>query len=98
MAAQEMHMASKRPSLADNMRAVQGDRPTVRLIPEPEHPAAEPKESKQNGIYRDGKKRATAALSVEDHRRLKMLAASSGDTIEELMTEAVTDLLAKRGA
>ena len=47
--------------------------------------------------FRDGKKRVMTPLSVNDHRRLKRLSADTGDTMEALMVEAVTDLFAKRG-
>lgn len=47
---------------------------------------------------REGKKRVTAILSVEDHRRLKHLSTDAGVPIEELMREAISDLFDKRGA
>lgn len=84
-------MGKERPSLADSMKAVA--RTPVQVI-ETEAPPAKPAKA----ASREGKKRATALLSPEEHRRLKRLSADSGDTIEELMSEAVTDLLQKRGA
>ncbi len=90
-------MANKRPSLTDQMRAVQGDRPTVRVISDAEQQPTPAKEPSKGGVFREGKKRAVAALSLEDHRRLKRLSADTGDSIEKLMLEAVTDLLAKHG-
>jgi hypothetical protein len=86
-------MAGKRPSLTDTMKAVQGERQAVRLIHDPESVSNTPREA----TFRAGKKRAMAPLSVEDHRRLKRLSADTDKTIEELMVEAVNDLLIKHG-
>ena len=91
-------MAMKRPSLTDTMKAVEGARP-VRIIPADvaeSSPAAG--EGKATPTFREGKKRVMTPLSVEDHRRLKRLSADTGETMEELMVEAVMDFLAKRGA
>jgi hypothetical protein len=45
---------------------------------------------------RHGKKPVTVFLSTEEHRRLKRLAIDADATLQELMSEAVRDLLAKR--
>lgn len=88
----------KRPSLAESMKSVQGDRTPISLIATP--PVRESK-GEGRGYYaatREGKKKATATLSPEDHRRLKRLSADTGRTIEQLMSEAVNDLFLKHGA
>ena len=84
----------KRPSLAESMKSVQGDRAPISLIATP--PARESKS--YYAATREGKKKATATLSPEDHRRLKRLSADTGRTIEQLMSEAVNDLFLKHGA
>ena len=91
-------MAMKRPSLTDTMKAVEGARP-VRVIPA-EVADQPPATGEVRGIstFREGKKRVMTPLSVENHRRLKRLSADTGETMEELMVEAVMDFLAKRGA
>ncbi len=87
----------KRPSLTDTMKAVEGARP-VRVIPADMATQATPAgKGRATPTFRDGKKRVMTPLSVEDHRRLKRLSADTGDTMEALMVEAVTDLFGKRG-
>ena len=91
-------MVMKRPSLTDTMKAVEGARP-VRVIPAEvadQPPVAG--EGRGTPTFREGKKRVMTPLSVEDHRRLKRLSADTGETMEELMVEAVMDLFTKRGA
>ena len=87
----------KRPSLTDKMKAIEGARP-VRVIPVEvaENPPAAA-DGKGTPTFREGKKRVMTPLSVADHRRLKRLSADTGETMEELMVEAVIDLFAKRG-
>lgn len=87
----------KRPSLADKMKAIEGGRP-VRIISAEvaEHPPVTA-EGRGTPTFREGKKRVMTPLSVADHRRLKRLSADTGETMEELMVEAVNDLFAKRG-
>jgi hypothetical protein len=79
------------------MKAVQGERQAVRLIHDPEPVSSAPREATASATFRAGKKRAMAPLSIEDHRRLKRLSADTDKTIEELMVEAVNDLLIKHG-
>lgn len=47
---------------------------------------------------RAGKKRLTVVVEPDDHRRVKRLSADSGRSIEDLMREALNDLLAKHNA
>jgi len=96
-------MSGKRPSLAESMRAVAADPPPpVILEPAPRTPAARPAASSERpkGFYaatRAGKKKATATLSNEAHRQLKLLAVEQGEGIEKLLTEAINDLFRKHG-
>lgn len=46
---------------------------------------------------RAGKKKVTAPLTSEDHKRLRHLALDRDVTTEALLVEAVTDLFAKYG-
>lgn len=87
----------KRSSLTHTMKAIEGARP-VRVVAI--DVAAQPAPvgaRRAMPTFRDGKKRVMTPLSVNDHRRLKRLSADTGDTMEALMVEAVTDLFAKRG-
>jgi hypothetical protein len=45
---------------------------------------------------RQGMKRITVAVSPEDHKKLKVKAAETGWSIEDLMREAVAAVLAKK--
>jgi hypothetical protein len=99
-------MSGKRPSLADNLRAVAEAPPNppatvsqtrgVEPSPaeKPPHGRTPPK-----GFFaatRAGKKKATATLSNEAHRQLKLLAVDHGG-VEALLTEAINDLFRKHG-
>lgn len=90
----------KRPSLTEKMKAIQGDRLAARIVTvEAAFPINSTGEGRgQSAALREGKKKATLPLSAEDHRRLKRLSADTGNTMEELMVEAVTDLFTKHGA
>jgi hypothetical protein len=104
-------MREKRPSLAESMRAVAVAPEPAPVVP-PSTPPARPvqvkpvsaapaQEGRQRpkGFYaatRAGKKKATATLSSEAHRQLKLLAVDHGG-IEALLTEALNDLFRKYG-
>lgn len=91
-------MQVKRPSLAESMRqAVRPEPepvpPTVPVMPS-EVPAARP----VAGFYaatRVGKKKITAAVDPDVHKRLKKLSADRETTAEALLTEAIADLFTK---
>lgn len=77
-------MTPKRPSLAETMRQV----------------ASQPDSSGQEkgpffAATRVGKKKVTATVSPEDHKRLKRLAVDHETTTEALLGEAIADLFAK---
>jgi hypothetical protein len=102
---------SKRPSLAEGMRAVASEPapPTAPPQPPAREPATAPKplpaispatnpDERPTGYYaatRAGKKKATAPLSTEAHRQLKSLAVEQGGTVERLLIEAINDLFRK---
>jgi hypothetical protein len=87
---------TKRPSLAESMKAV-ASAPAL-AIPRPELPAApKPSEPKKfHAATRVGLKKVTTAVDPATHKRLKRLAVDSDTTVEDLLREAIDDLLAKR--
>lgn len=89
---------AKAPSLSERMKSIQ--RPPVHLISvTPEAPAetAAPV-SKTPAKSREGMKRATAMMTPEDHKRLLILRANTGKSVETLLDEAVADLFTKYNA
>jgi hypothetical protein len=88
-----MAMNSKRPSLADSMKAVSAAPPAPARPPE--RAGQQPKP--YYAATRQGMKRITVAVSPEEHKRLKRLAVDIDRSIEDLMREALADLFAKRG-
>ena len=102
-------MSGKRPSLAESMRAVavapepqppSASSSPVRLPESKSAPVSSGEgEARPKGFYaatRVGKKKATATLSSEAHRQLKLLAVDHGG-VEALLTEAINDLFRKHG-
>ena len=93
---------SKKPSLAESMRsAVEGNKPLPSPTPAPAPapvPAIALKTSgPQPASTRVGKKKVTAQLMPDDHKRLKRLAVDRDATTEALLDEAINDLFAKYG-
>lgn len=98
---------AKRPSLADSMKSFQSA-PTPAAAPaavarraDAPDPASSVTPTAGRGYFaatRQGKKRVTFPASEENHRRLKRLSADTGQSIEALMSEALDDLFAKKGA
>ena len=86
---------SKKPSLAESMRsAVQGGE----TPPSAPAPVEIPKVAvSAAAATRIGKKKVTAQLAPEDHKRLKRLALDRDATTEGLLSEAIDDLFAKYG-
>ncbi len=89
---------SRRPSLAETMRQV--------VQPQPEQPAAVPKQPRRartekpmverfHAATREGKKKVTGNLPPSAHKLLKTLAVQHEIGIEDLVLEAIGDLLAK---
>ena len=96
---------SKKPSLAESMRqAAQASTPPPTVVAStPTSPKAASKEmaSKPAAAFhaatRAGKKKVTAPLTPEDHKRLRHLALDRDVTTEALLVEAINDLFAKYG-
>src|SRR4051794_20057875 len=104
---------SKRPSLAESMRAVAAEPPASAspamvlakaLEPPPKtapaRQAVASADEPPKGFYaatRAGKKKATAPLSIEGHKQLKMLAAEQGRAVERMLIEGINDLFRKYG-
>ena len=94
---------SKRPSLAASMKAVGAQTPPpaapiVESAPAPA-PAPDRAEGKRyHAATRAGMKRVTVVVEPEEHRRVKRLSADTDRSIEDLMREALADLLAKHSA
>lgn len=98
---------SRRPSLADTMKAVaaKAGAPAVPMreaIPKPVRQAKAQQEgdSERKPFFaatREGLKRITVAVAPEEHKRLKRLSVDAGRSIEDLMREAIADLFAKHG-
>lgn len=100
---------SKKPSLAESLRhAVQGgESPSVTSFSTPILPVAPPTIASREAVPRPaatfhaatraGKKKVTAPLTPEDHKRLRHLALDRDATTEALLVEAINDLFVKYG-
>jgi homoserine dehydrogenase len=99
---------SKRPSLADSMKAVQHvparsakpappSAPVIVAVAPVVAPAEQGEAKRYIANTRVGMKRITAVVEPQEHRKLKRLAVDTGESIEELMREALADLFMKRG-
>ena len=96
---------TKRPSLADTMKAVAAQKAMPSPIaaePVAEREARQLREPSGEGAgkcyfaaTREGMKRITVAVAPEEHKRLKRLSVDAGRSIEDLMREALADLFAK---
>ena len=92
---------SKRPSLAASMKAVgtQTPPPVAPIVESAPAPAPDRAEGKRyHAATRAGMKRVTVVVEPEDHRRVKRLSADTDRSIEDLMREALADLLQKHNA
>ena len=92
---------SKRPSLAESMKAVgaQTPPPAAPIVEATPTPAPDRAEGKRyHAATRAGMKRVTVVVEPEEHRRVKRLSADADRSIEDLMREALADLLAKHNA
>ena len=92
---------SKRPSLAESMKAVgaQTPPPAAPIVEATPTPAPDRAEGKRyHAATRAGMKRVTVVVEPEEHRRVKRLSADTDRSIEDLMREALADLLAKHNA
>jgi len=93
---------SKRPSLAASMKAVGAQTsPAAAPIVESAAPTLAPDRAegkRYHAATRAGMKRVTVVVEPEEHRRVKRLSADTDRSIEDLMREALADLLAKHNA
>lgn len=92
---------TKRPSLAESMKALGAQTTTSPVVvPEPEPvPAVATGEVKRyHAATRAGMKRLTVVVDPSEHRRVKRLSADTDRSIEDLMREAIASLLAKYNA
>lgn len=89
---------SKRPSLAESMKAVGAQAsPIAEAVAVPVM-AAPPEGKRYHAATRAGMKRLTVVVEPEDHRRVKRLSADTDRSIEDLMREALADLLSRHNA
>lgn len=99
---------AKRPSLAESMKAAAKDPASTKT---PADPVISPDEASPPSVLssgatvsgyraktREGMKRLTVVVAPEEHRRVKRLSADTGRSIESLMREALSDLLANHNA
>jgi hypothetical protein len=85
---------SKRPSLAETMRAVQKS-PAASIAAEHIAPEQVWERKRYFAATREGMKRVTVAVAPDEHKKLKRLAVDADRSIEDLMREALGDLFAK---
>jgi hypothetical protein len=90
---------TKRPSLAESMKAMAtASAPPSDTPSEPPRPAiiSAPLEARKfRAATREGLKKVTTAVEPAQHKQLKRLAVDSDKSVEDLLREAIDDLLAK---
>ena len=90
---------SKRHSLAETMRQVvqtQPEAPTPAELPKlPRRARTEKPAGRFHAATREGKKKITGNLPPSTHKLLKTLAVQHETALEDLVLEAIGDLLAK---
>lgn len=91
---------SKRPSLAESMKALERPAPSpppaLRAKAAPKLAAeGETKRKPYHAATREGLKKVTAALEPAQHKKLKRLSVDQDKSVEDLLREAVQDLFAK---
>ncbi len=89
---------SKRPSLAESMKALGAQASPATPIVESAAVSAPAQVKRYHAATRAGMKRLTVVVEPEDHRRVKRLSADTDRSIEDLMREALADLLQKHSA
>jgi hypothetical protein len=90
---------SKRPSLAETMRQVV-QTPSEQPTPDPKQPRRTRTDKptaagRFHAATREGKKKVTSNLPPSTHKLLKTLAVQHETALEDLVLEAIGDLLAK---
>jgi hypothetical protein len=91
---------TKRPSLAESMKAmatpVVSGVSTARPEPPPKAAATAPAEAKKfHAATREGLKKVTTAVEPQRHKQLKRLSVDHDKSVEDLLREAIDDLLEK---
>lgn len=86
---------SKRPSLAESMKAVGAQSTPTPSTEAPPSPTERPEGKPYSAATRAGMKRLTVVVEPEEHRRVKRLSVDTDRSIEDLMREALADLLTK---
>jgi len=99
---------AKRPSLAESMKAAAKDPASATTPTDPVASAdkvlaqsdlsGSATESGYRAKTREGMKRLTVVVAPEEHRRVKRLSADTDRSIESLMREALSNLLANHNA
>jgi hypothetical protein len=86
----------QRKSIAGAIRqAAQGEPVPAPVLPS--EPRATPAARPYRAATREGKKIIAAPVDPAAHRQLKILAAETGEKVEELIREALRDLFIKHG-
>jgi hypothetical protein len=99
---------SRRPSLAESMKAMASAPSDAQPLrgsaevearelprPAPTGGSAEVEARKFHAATREGLKKVTTAVEPAKHKQLKRLAVDSDKSVEDLLREAIDDLLAK---
>ncbi|MGC8553642.1 MAG: ribbon-helix-helix domain-containing protein [Phycisphaerae bacterium] len=88
----------KRPSLAESMKAVGVQSAPTPSTEKPPSPTERSVGKPYFAATRVGMKRLTVVVEPEEHRRVKRLSVDTDRSIEDLMREALADLLSKHRA
>ena len=99
-ASNESPVMTKRPSLAETMKAVERPPTSLAIVPQPAAPepqTATEVEAKKvfHAVTREGLKKVTTGVDPATHKLLKHLAADAEKSVETLLREAIDDLIAK---
>jgi hypothetical protein len=87
---------TKRPSLAESMKAMATPAASTARPEPPQEAALVPGEAKKfHAATREGLKKVTTAVEPHRHKQLKRLAVDHDKSVEDLLREAIDDLLAK---
>jgi hypothetical protein len=91
---------TKRPSLAESMKAMATASAPALSDARPEPPRSAPisapiEARKFHAATREGLKKVTTAVEPSRHKQLKRLAVDQDKSVEDLLREAIDDLLTK---
>jgi hypothetical protein len=90
---------TKRPSLAESLKAVERP-PSLAIVPPPApEPLTTATETEAKKVFhaatREGLKKVTTGVDPATHKLLKHLAADAEKSVETLLREAIDDLIEK---